>query len=103
MGDTVYDSKGVPILRGDLLRSFHFKDGRRNTYLHHVAVLRKPDDRYMHAEPAEWLDQRNERGGGSFPLAPSLATKVEVIQGLSEGVAWYERNRRQVAADASAD
>lgn len=34
-----FDSKGVPIYPGDLLRSFHFRGARRNRYwLYHIAM-----------------------------------------------------------------
>jgi hypothetical protein len=88
----VYDVKGFPIERGDLLRTFHFKDGRRNTWLYHVACIRP--DGHLEAVPVRCL-ATGDRDGTYF-LHQSVADLVacEIVQGLNGGVQFYERPKK---------
>lgn len=42
--NTYYDQTGKQILVGDLLKVFHFKVGKRNRYMFHVAVMEETSD-----------------------------------------------------------
>ncbi len=97
-----YDVKGFPIERGDLLRTFHFKDGRRNTWLYHVACLRP--DGYLEAVPARYLDH-DDKGGGRYNLIQCVvdSVKCEIVQGLHDNVQFYERPRRRIVPDLTAN
>lgn len=73
------DSKGVPILPGDLLRSDHFIGERRKKhYLYHVAVNR---DGSMYAVPCCHLEPTLSRSGGEC-LIRYLGDTKTVIHGF---------------------
>ena len=58
---TYYDCKGVPIMEGDLIRMFHFRDTRRRIhYLYHA--IRKRDG-YLEAVPIVELATGKKDGG----------------------------------------
>lgn len=42
--NTYYDQTGKQILVGDLLKVFHFRVGKRNHYMYHVAVMEETKD-----------------------------------------------------------
>lgn len=42
--NTYYDQMGKQILVGDLLKVFHFRQGKRNHYMYHVAVMEETPD-----------------------------------------------------------
>lgn len=69
-----WDKNGIPILPGDLLRSFHYKDGRRNMYLYHVVCH---DDRgYLMAQMYNSIDHKD-----NFRLCGQQGDS-EVVAGL---------------------
>lgn len=68
-----WDKHGIPILPGDLLQTYHFRDGRRNMYLYHIATLEK--GKYLTAMPY--------RGDGSGIRIFGKQESTEVIAGLN--------------------
>lgn len=69
-----WDNKGVPILPGDLVRTFHYRDGRRNMYVYHVVFM---DERqFLMARPY------NEQAGSNCFRLIGKQPSTEVIYGL---------------------
>lgn len=73
-----YDSRGVPIYPGDLVRSFHFRSRRRTYYLYHVAC---EIDGYVRIVPAGYLNPTTKRTGGDCLLSAIGPENLTVIQG----------------------
>lgn len=101
-----YDSRGIPIHRGDLLRLPHFRGPRRKMYYnYHVAVgVTTPDGKHVGLRmiPCIHLDEglRKNRlhSGGSFFLTPNMAEKMTIVDGPSLGdcLLFDERPKRQI-------
>ena len=58
-----YDSKGIPMEPGDVLRSFHFSTKRKNFYLYHVVCIHND---CLRAVPAFRLAQIEDKGGEMY-------------------------------------
>jgi len=91
-----YDSKGVPICPGDLLKTFHFQSDRwrKRYYLYHVAVL---EDGYLMMVPVCYLEpSKKALGGGKCALTPERAAEAEVISGHGPGdcLSYEDRSKR---------
>jgi len=103
-----YDSQGIPIYQGDLLRTYHFTGPRRRkNYLYHVAVMDREAGGLrmvpvIHLDPA-LRDHPDNRGGDPL-LSDIFAAQTTVIDGPShvdsDGVFrdWYERPRKAAEA-----
>ena len=52
--NTYYDQTGKQILVGDLLKVFHFRTGKRNYYMYHVAVMEETEDFPVMSVSAHW-------------------------------------------------
>jgi hypothetical protein len=74
------DRRGVPICRGDLVRTPHFRTRRRKYWLYHVAVGDP-----IQLVPAQYLDPGVEDTGGRCFLTQDLASVCEVIAGYGPG------------------
>lgn len=97
--DEVYDKRGIPIRKGDLVRSPHFV-GRRNKmhYLYHVIV---EEDGVLFMVPTSHLEPTMRNWGGKCPLHSvySDAWAAEIISGYdSGGTPFDERPRRKKEA-----
>lgn len=101
---TCHDIHGRPIRRGDLLRTFHFRDGRRNRWLYHVACQR--DDGYLEAVPFHYFDRdRRKLNGGSYNLLPSIVAGmgVEIIADDGSGEDFFRRQKATPEGGAAAE
>lgn len=81
----IFDTRGVPIYPGDLIRSYHYTDRRRKVhYLYHVAVYRWEQ---LWIDPVNWLEPSVEHDGGSVQLSQSLMDNCDgrVIHGNGPG------------------
>ena len=80
-----FDSKGVPIYPGDLVRSYHFTGPRRRVfYLYHVVCEETCDvtgHSYLRLVPTAFLNPTTKDGGGRCMLSDRLAEELEVIDG----------------------
>lgn len=91
-----YDSRGVPIYPGDLLRTPHFRGPRRKMYyLYHVATYDTTAGG-MRMLPVQWLEPSYKRDGGNPLLSDKLASNATVLDGLTIGDAMLidERPRK---------
>lgn len=93
----LYDINGVPIYRGDLIRTFHFRGPRRRIwYLYHVAVLK---DGRLELAPTSHLEPTKIGGGGRCMASQSLLNdnKAEVISGSGPDgcLCFIDRPRRK--------
>lgn len=83
-----YDSKGVPIYPGDLVRSYHFTGARwrKKYYLYHVAVWDAAKER-MGMVPTSHLEPTLQGFGGDCTLETYMRHSVEsrVIHGRGPG------------------
>lgn len=52
--NTYYDQTGKQILVGDLLKVFHFKNGKRIYYMYHVVVMEETKDFPVMSVSAHW-------------------------------------------------
>ena len=106
-----FDSRGVPICQGDLLRTLHFIGPRRKRYyLYHVVVAERDVDGNLflrmvpvcHLDPA--LRESSRHHGGNPILSDDLASLATVIDGPPVGDALLvdERQRRPKAEAAGA-
>lgn len=76
---SIFDRRGVPIYRGDLIKQPHFVDYRRKQhYLYHVVTVR---DCYLEAVPTSCLEPTLRSHGGTYWLTEADGTVVEVIHG----------------------
>jgi len=103
-----FDSQGIPIYPGDLLRTFHFIGSRRRkNYLYHVAVMDREAGALrmvpvFHLDAA-LRDHADNRGGNPL-LSDGLGAEATVIDGQSfrdgDGFLrlWYERPRKAAEA-----
>ena len=92
-----YDSRGVPIYPGDLLRTYHFTGPRRKRYyLYHVAVF-DTEAGAMRMVPVEWLEPSRPHDGGNPLLSTDLATNATIVYGKTIGdwVLFDERPKRR--------
>jgi len=98
MTEQFYDKKGVPICKGDLLRTPHFIGVRRKQhYLYHTIVEK---DGRLFGIPTGHLEPTNALGGGEFPLWACYkdSWKSEIIHGHGPGgVLSYEDRPKRLA------
>lgn len=95
-----WDIRGIEIRPGDLVKSFHFKSGRRNHYLYHTVVAETHQGKvYFYMVPTSHLEPTNKKDGGKCLLMPDLAASVEVIHGIEtlgkreHLVSWTDRRK----------
>lgn len=98
-----FDSCGVPIYPGDLIRLFHFRDRRRRKYyLYHVAVHNKEHD-VMELIPACHLEPSKAKSGGRCWMSQDLldGAQAEVISGHGPGdtLDFTDRKKRKVGSN----
>lgn len=55
--NTYYDQTGKQILVGDLLKVFHFRQGKRNHYMYHVVVMEQTLDFPVMALKGHYADE----------------------------------------------
>lgn len=80
MSDPIaWDKKGIPIQHGDLLKTYHFTDGRRKQFFYHVAVWRH-DQNALEAIPYSYVLPDSPCSGGRFCLI-GMQSEMEVIEG----------------------
>lgn len=86
----IWDRKGVPIMPGDLVQTYHFTGPRRKRYyLYHVAVLR--DEGYLEFVPTTCLS--HDPHGGKWTTRSDVLGDAEVIHGYSmEGQPYYPKS-----------
>lgn len=78
-----WDIRGIEIRPGDLVKSFHFKSGRRNYYLYHTVVAETHESKvYFFLVPTSHLEPTKQQDGGKCLLLPDLAATLEVISGI---------------------
>ncbi len=89
-----YDSTGIPIEKGDLLRTPHFRGARRKQhYLYHVAVM---VDGVLMMVPTDFLEPTSPKEYGSCEINEDHAKNCTVIDGGSGSVPYYSRKKRDV-------
>jgi len=80
---TIFDRRGVPIFRGDLIKQPHFIDYRhKRHYLYHVVTVR---DGYLEAVPSSCLEPTLRGKGGTYWITQNDALTAEVIHGHGPG------------------
>ena len=88
------DINGRKVYPGDLLRSFHFRAGRRRQkfYLYHVVV---EEGEYLYAVPACYLNPSTKQTGGKYLLTASTIEmcKPEIIEHGAGTPFWADRER----------
>lgn len=89
------DINGREIYPGDLLKSPHFRDGRRQYWLYHVAVMR---DKAMWAVPVSHLEPTRRSNHGACLLGPQIAATMEIIHGHGPGDGMYFTDRKREKA-----
>lgn len=94
-----FDSRGVPIYPGDLLRSLHFIGARcKRYYLYHVAVM-DAEAGGLRIVPTKHLDPSKrtdpETRGGNPLLSDGLAASSTIIDGCGPDRQWFEDRPRQ--------
>jgi hypothetical protein len=73
------DKNGVPIYKGDLLRTFHYYGARkRKNFLYHTVVEKNG---YLIMTPTCHLEPSLVSGGGECRLKAGLDSSSEVIAG----------------------
>jgi hypothetical protein len=90
-----YDSKGYPIYKGDLIRSFHFRGAnKRIHYLYHVVV---EEDEVLYMVPTSHIEPTCVSGGGKCLLKYAGFSPIEIISGHGPGdiLIWYDRPKRE--------
>ena len=94
MTEQVYDSRGYPIYPGDVLRTPHFRAGRRTYWLIHVAAM---VDGRLRMLPARWADPAATHQGGDPLLTQGLADEATIVEGgiVGEWTAFTDRPRRR--------
>ena len=90
----LHDKRGVPIYPGDLLKTYHFTDGRgRKRWLYHTAVF---VEGHMRMVPTCHLQPDRVKGGGECLMTEELAAAAQVISGTGpEGCLDYTDRPRQ--------
>lgn len=69
-----WDRRGVPILPGDLIKTFHYRDGRRNMYLYHIVEMDESGKLRGHSYNS-WVDHY---------LLIGKQVSTEVVAGLHQ-------------------
>src|SRR5690606_27557602 len=91
------DMHDVPIYPGDLIRTLHFREGRRRVrrWLYHVAIY---DDRSkaMRMLPTSELEPTLANQGGDPLMSQDLLAESEVIAGHGPGKLLSFRDRKRV-------
>lgn len=96
----ICDRNGVPIFKGDLIRTPHFVDRRRKQhYLYHVVV---ECDGHLKGVPTSHLEPTLANGGGSFWLHahPRVLEDAEVIHGYGPGDTLSFEDRPKIKREA---
>lgn len=92
-----FDKNGIPIHKGDLLRTPHYIGRRRKQhYLYHV-VVEEPNGIYL--VPTSHLEPSFVSGGGKCPLSVYSDTWAsEIIHGHGPGpyLSFEDRPRKKV-------
>ena len=94
MTEQFYDRRGVPISKGDLVRSFHFIGARRKIhYLYHTVV---DEGGVLYMVPTCWLEPTFQDGGKAQLKFMATEMQAEVIHGFGpEPYLSYEERPRK--------
>jgi hypothetical protein len=91
-----FDKNGIPIHKGDLLRSPHFIGPRRKQYYLYHVVVQEPDGVFL--VPASHLEPTMKKDGGICHLdALSDSWEAEIISGYGPEpyLSYDDRPRRK--------
>ncbi len=89
------DMKGVPIRRGDLLKTPHFRTKSRRYWLYHTVAFDEVWE-VLVMVPTCHLEPSKVCGGGKCLLTPALAAVAEIICGHdADGTHYTDRKRRK--------
>jgi hypothetical protein len=91
-----FDKHGIPIHKGDLLRSPHFIGPRRKQYYLYHVVVQEPDGLFL--VPASHLEPTMRNGGGRCPLnlySDTWASEIVSGYGPDPYLSYDERPRRK--------
>lgn len=83
----LYDKHGIPLYRGDLICSPHFKTRRKQYWLYHVCVWNESQN------TLEMVPASERGGGGRYWPTQELMDDSTILHGFGPGYIPYPQKR----------